>query len=106
MSNMKTEQIIVEALNEEGGEGVGTAEGQAALPRKSSAHPVTTEPGSIEISESMSAELPVPKEHRFVTYKVKQLDWYEVETRVKQICNGLLKPVAETAGNAKSMLEH
>ena len=42
---------------------------------------------------------------KFVTYKVHQLDWFDVESRIKMICNDMLKPIAEIATNAKTILE-
>ena len=42
---------------------------------------------------------------KFVTYKVHQLDWFDVESRIKMICNDMMKPIAEIATESKSILE-
>ena len=31
-------------------------------------------------------------------FKVKELDWYDVETRMRQVCQSMLNPVADLAG--------
>ena len=47
----------------------------------------------------------VPPGDRFTTYKVKDLDWYDVESRIKLICNKMLTPIATIANDAKTALE-
>ena len=48
--------------------------------------------------------LEVPAD-RFVTYKVHSLDWFDVESRIKLICNDMLKPIAEVSTEAKTGFE-
>jgi hypothetical protein len=31
-------------------------------------------------------------------FRVKDLDWYDVETRIREICESLLTPVADMTG--------
>jgi len=59
---------------------------------------------SISVSHTIESVPEVPVD-RFVTYKVHALDWYDVESRIKLICNNMLKPVAEVATIAKYELE-
>lgn len=40
-----------------------------------------------------------------MTYKVKELDWFDVESRIKLICNEMLTPIATIASDAKTTLE-
>ena len=42
---------------------------------------------------------------RYVTYKVHQLDWFDVESRIKYICNEMIRPVADIATTAKTTAE-
>lgn len=42
---------------------------------------------------------------RYATYKVHQLDWYDVESRIKQICSSMLKPISVIATESKTGLE-
>ena len=67
--------------------------------------PITNQQTSIEIDESVQSALEKEKESRFVTYKVHQLDWFDVESRIKLICNEMVKPVAEIAGQTKAHLD-
>ena len=42
---------------------------------------------------------------RYATYKVHQLDWYDVESRIKQICSSMVKPISVIATESKTGLE-
>ena len=42
---------------------------------------------------------------RYATYKIHQLDWFDVESRIKMICGDMLRPVAEIASYSKATLE-
>lgn len=42
---------------------------------------------------------------RFAKYKIHQLDWFDVESRIKMICGDMLRPVAEIASSSKTTLE-
>jgi hypothetical protein len=64
---------------------------------------------SIEMTASAASidedEEEKKKSSRFTTYKVHQLDWFDVESRIKLICNDMLKPVADIAQTVKTTQE-
>lgn len=64
------------------------------------------ESASLTVESQLAKNQPFRRQEKVKElYKVHQLDWFDVETRVKHICNAMLKPVAEMALNSKQELQ-
>lgn len=95
--SFKTEKAIAEQLDEDGNERESSQEGKDKIDVTASID-MTNSVESVDVDDETTRK----KSDRYVTYKVHQLDWFDVESRIKLICNEMLKPVADIATHIKS----
>ena len=95
---VKTEKTIAEQLDEDGNERGTSREGKENNVDVTASIDMTHSVESVDMDDETTKK----KSDRYVTYKVHQLDWFDVESRIKLICNEMLKPVADIATNTKS----
>ena len=55
-------------------------------------------------SESVSAKGKAPDKN-FTQYKIHQLDWFDVESRIKMICSDMIKPTVKISNENRAILE-
>ena len=84
-------------MDEDGNERESSQEGKDKIDVTASID-MTNSVESVDVDDETTRK----KSDRYVTYKVHQLDWFDVESRIKLICNEMLKPVADIATHIKS----
>ena len=58
-----------------------------------------------EEAEEESVKVKQPPSKVLTQYKIHQLDWFDVESRVKMICSEMLKPTVKISNENRAILE-
>ena len=64
-----------------------------------------TEDLESEGSEAESVQVKQPPSKVLTQYKIHQLDWFDVESRVKMICSEMIKPTVKISNENRAILE-